>query len=169
MKKLTLSQTQFNFYVHDLCQQLASSNWRPDYVVGITRGGLIPALMISHYFKIPMKTLSISLRDNVETESNLDMAEEAIGHSNNAKNILIVDDINDTGSTINWLLKDWPSSCLSKDKKWQDVWNNNVRFAVVVDNLSSDCNVKMDYCSLEIDKAQEDIWIEFPYEIWWKQ
>ena len=45
------------------------------------------------------------------------------------KNILIVDDINDTGATFNWIKKDWQSGCLPDNEAWNNVWGNNVRFA----------------------------------------
>jgi hypoxanthine phosphoribosyltransferase len=82
-------------------------------------------------------------------------------------NILVVDDINDTGATFNWIMEDWESGSSPSDEKWRQVWGNNVRFAVVVDNLSSKCNVKMNYFGMEVNKAEEDVWIEFPYEEWW--
>ena len=84
-----------------------------------------------------------------------------------AKEILIVDDINDSGATINWIMEDWPSGCLPDDPTWKEVWNNNVRFAVLVDNLASKCNTKMDYVGMEINKAENDVWVDFPWEDWW--
>jgi hypoxanthine phosphoribosyltransferase len=84
------------------------------------------------------------------------------------KNILIVDDINDTGATLNWIMQDWQESCHSRDDRWEDeIWNNNVRFAVLFDNLASNCNVKMDYVGEEVNKAENNVWIDFPYEDWW--
>ena len=150
--------------VAEIIRQITNSGWRPDYVVGITRGGLSAAVMISHYFDVRMEAVKISLRDEENgCESNLWMAEDAF----NGKNILVVDDINDSGATINWLMKDWPSGCLPTDPKWETVWNNNVRFAVVVDNLASKCYVGMDYVGMELDKKEDD-WIVFPYEAWWR-
>lgn len=167
MNKLVLTNKDFNSLVANICRDITNSGWRPDYVVGITRGGLLPAVMISHYFGIPCNALKVSLRDDKddESESNLWMAEDAY----NGKNILVVDDINDTGATLNWIMKDWPSGCYPSDNKWESVWNNNVRFAVAVDNLASKCSVGVDYVGKEINKAEEDQWVVFPYEAWWTQ
>jgi xanthine phosphoribosyltransferase len=178
MKKHTVSWDDFQSLVSKICRDISVSDWRPDYVVGITRGGLLPAVMISHYFDIPCHTLGVRLRDGKEgadTESNLWMAEEAFGHpiydpmcsGSGRKNILVVDDINDSGATINWIMKDWPSGCFPDDPSWEEVWNDNVRFAVLFDNLDSRCNIDMDYVGTEVNKAENDIWIDFPFEDWW--
>jgi len=167
MKRLTLDFNQYQKLVADICRQITNSNWRPDYVVGISRGGLLAATMISHYLEVPMKPLQVSLRDG-ECVSDLGIAEDAFGLLSLRKNILIVDDINDTGATFNWIMEDWPSGCFPDNPSWKEVWNNNVKFAVTIDNLASKCNVKMDYTGMEINKAENDVWVEFPYEVWWK-
>ena len=116
--------------VQEIIRQMHLYKFRPDYVVGITRGGLLPAVMISHYLKVPMHTLDISLRDNVQggPESNLWMPCDAFGvvdldkipdfksrfDPSKRKKILIVEDINDSGSTLNWIKEDWESSCFKK-------------------------------------------------------
>jgi len=164
MKKKVINNKEFKGLILEICRQISNSNWRPDYIVGISRGGLLPAVMISHYFDIPMKPLQVSLRDSGDCVSDLGMAEDAF----NGTNILIVDDINDTGATFNWILEDWPSGCIPSDQRWKELWNNNVKFAVVVDNLASKCQMDMDFVGMEVNKAEEDVWIDFPYESWWK-
>jgi len=162
MKKLILDNREIKNLTSKICREIVGSRWYPDYVVGLTRGGLTPAVMISHWFDVPCETLKVSLRDGGEPESNLWMAEDAKA----GKNILIVDDINDSGATIDWIIKDWPSGIYDKEG-WDRIWNGNVKFGVLVDNLASKCSIKMDYSGMEINKAENDVWIEFPWEIWW--
>jgi hypoxanthine phosphoribosyltransferase len=116
--------------------------------------------------------------DDMGPESNLWMAEDAFGYVteeerdtlksrwdlNKRKNILIVDDINDTGATFNWIKQDWQSSCLPNEKDaWKSVWDNNVRFAVITENLSSTFD-SVRYSVHEVNKAEEDVWLVYPWE-----
>lgn len=164
-----------NNWMHSIVRQMYKDKWRPDYIVGLTRGGLVPAVILSNMLDIPMHTLKVSLRDSDDTESNLWMSEDAFGYGGSfegkpvfdefkQKNILIVDDLNDTGATFNWIIKDWQRSCIPTSPHWDNVWGNNVKFAVGIDNLSSNFKRKVDYFVEEINKADEDVWIVFPWE-----
>ena len=181
MKQLTINDAEFKSLIHKLCRDITNSEWRPDYIVGLTRGGLVAATMLSHYFKIPCETLKVSLRDGGESESNCWMAEDAFGYVPTEergesgtqtdpayrKKILIVDDINDTGATLQWIRKDWPSGCLPDHPAWSTVWNKNVRFAVVVNNESSNYE-HIDYSARNINKLDDPTWVVFPWENWWE-
>lgn len=161
--KIYYTDAQIDGFVMELVRQMLADAWKPDYIVGLTRGGLVPALKISHYLGIPMETLKVSLRDGGETESNCWMAEDAY----DGKNILIVDDINDTGATLEWIKGDWRGSAYPGDDKWETIWNHNVRFMTIVDNDASPFEVN--YNAVSINKAEEDVWIVFPWEEWWRK
>jgi hypoxanthine phosphoribosyltransferase len=161
MKKIYYTWSDVESQTQEIIRQISLSDWRPDYVVGLTRGGLTPANLISQYLEIPMECLKVCLRDNAQTESNCWMAEDAA----HGKNILVVDDINDTGATLNWIEKDWPEGNTMYD--WTTVWNNNVRVAVLVNNAASEYK-RIDYSAIDVNKAEEDSWIVFPWEDWWK-
>jgi hypoxanthine phosphoribosyltransferase len=169
--------------VEDACVNIAlqmyKDNWRPDYIVGITKGGNVPATILCNMLGIRGEALKVSLRDDeMGPESNLWMSEDAFGYVteeereiyksrwdlNKRKNILIVDDINDTGATFNWIKQDWQSSCLPNEKEaWDTVWHNNVRFATITDNLSSTFG-DVRYSVHEVNKAEEDVWLVYPWE-----
>lgn len=154
-----------------------ADGWRPDYIVGLTRGGLCPAVIMSNMTGITMHTLDVRFRDTNGTdgpESNLWMAEDAYGYDDTAvdnmrsnadkrKKILIIDDINDQGNTLNWIKQDWRESCVPDSTMWEYIWGENVRVATLVDNMGSTFE-DVDYTALEIDKREDPTWVVFPWE-----
>ena len=128
-----------------------ADNWRPDYIVGLTRGGLVPATIMSNTTGIKMYALDVRFRDvdqDNDPESNKRMAADAYA----GKNILVFDDINDSGRTFQWI----------KDDSKID-WGTNVRTAALVDDGASNFG-EVDYTALEINKAEKNVWVVFPWE-----
>ena len=170
MNKVYYTWLDVEHHTQEILRQIHADAWRPDYVVGLTRGGLVPANLISQYLGCRMETLKVSLRDDTECESNLWMAEDAFGHEmERPKNILIVDDINDSGATLNYIREDWPSGCFPDNPRWTEVWGSNVRVAVLVDNESSKSGIPVSYSAVDLNKAEQDSWIVFPWEEWWQR
>lgn len=183
MKKVYISWHDVQRQVQELVRQMWLDQWVPDYIVGITRGGLTPANLISQYLDVPMHALKVSLRHGEDCETSCWMAEDAFGYvpatdndyswtrqdKSLRKKILIVDDINDSGSTLNWIRQDWQGSCMPDDPAWADVWGGNVRVAVLVDNESSDAEITIDYSAMSVNKHEDPQWIVFPWEEWWRR
>ena len=177
MNKIYYTWSNVESQTQEILRQINLDRWRPDYVVGLTRGGLVLANLISQYLGCRMECLKVSLRDGAEQESNCWMAEDAFGYGGDdgypadslKKNILIVDDINDSGATLNWIRNDWMSSCFSTSPVWDHIWGHNVRVAVLVDNESSKSEIPVSYSAVDLNKAEEDCWIVFPWEEWWQK
>jgi hypoxanthine phosphoribosyltransferase len=160
LKTRVFSWKKFQNLTNKLAFDILKSNWRPDYIVGILRGGAVPAVMLSHILEVPMYGLKVSLRDDKDCETNCWMPEDLIG----GKKILLVDDINDSGATFKWIQEDWYSNVagVMSQEDWTTVCQNNLRSAVLVDNLVSDFFV--DFYGLSVNKNSDPRWIVFPWE-----
>jgi hypoxanthine phosphoribosyltransferase len=77
MEKIFLNWYEIETAVESLAYQIKNSNIKISYVKGIQRGGLIPAVLLSHKLNIPLVTNGIM--DN---------------------SVLVIDDICDSGKTI---------------------------------------------------------------------
>lgn len=163
-KKIHYTWKDMEHMIQVINNLMYQDNWRPDYIVGLTRGGLVPATIMSNMTGIPMYALDVRFRDTggnyTGPESCGWMRDNAIGlngqvtHDAHKKNILIVDDINDTGRTLCWIKDDWQCN---------EAWGNNVRTACLIDNAPSQFDT-LDYTALEINKEENPVWIVFPWE-----
>ena len=130
--------------------QMYRDNFTPTKIVGITRGGNIPATIISNMTGIPCEALKVSLRDDEEESEHNQKLEDLAG---TGLGVLIVDDINDTGATFKWIHEDWKLH-LCKHK---------VKFATLTENLASEFG-DVTYYAHEVNKAEEDVWLVYPWE-----
>ena len=165
VKKVHYTWKDIEHMVMSINNLMFADNWRPDYIVGLTRGGLVPAVIMSNMTGILCHTLDVRFRDTDENysgpESNCWMAEDAFGYEKDPKNILIIDDINRGGDAMSWIMRDWQSSCLPSNERWDHVWHDNVRFASLLSSPNS--IVDTDYWSQEFSD-DEETWIQFPWE-----
>jgi uncharacterized protein len=163
IKKVHYTWKDIEHMVVTINNLMYADGWRPDYLVGLTRGGLVPAVIMSNMTGIPMHALDVRFRDtdpnNYGPESNCWMAEDAF----DGKKILIVDDINDSGKTLKWIRDDWRGGCMPSDPVWNEIWGDTVRTACLMDNAQSGFG-DVDYTALEIDKEENPVWIVYPWE-----
>lgn len=98
-KKLRFSwQTVFDG-VDALADMVRPSN--PSLIVGVSRGGLIPATLLSHKLGIPLRTISVSAYEGTRRTVNKPLVVEGWEDRYDSDRTLIVDDILDSGDTLN--------------------------------------------------------------------
>jgi len=136
--------------VRVMSRQIAAGEWQPEFVIGIGRGGLIPAVYISHQLELPM--LSIDHSSKVPGFADELLAKVAAMTAEGRK-VLFVDDINDTGGTIEYV-----KGLLSE----QGCNSEHLRFAVVINNTRS--RVTVDMWADQIDRDEDKRWFVFPWE-----
>ena len=103
------SHNDFLEGIDSISRQVERSDFEPDLIVGIVRGGSVPAVYLSHRLNIPVQMVHWNTRDSVKwgKESNCWIPDEIM---ENGLKVLIVDDIVDGGDTIRELLADWQTS-----------------------------------------------------------
>ena len=148
MKNLWYKWKAMRRDVNTLCREIVLDKFDPNVIVGLSRGGLTPGVMISHWMNKPFKSIKASLRDFPEWEDYLPRKTD--------ERVLIVDDICDSGETFFKIRKH------INERKENGV---DVRFATLWWN--SECNFEPHYYVNECQKDTNKIWIHFPWESWW--
>ena len=69
--KLWYSWEEMRRDVNVLARDIVLDKFDPNVIVGLSRGGLTPGVMLSHWFKKPFKPVKSSLRDFPEWEDYL--------------------------------------------------------------------------------------------------
>ena len=133
-----------------VARTIAAGDWRPDFIIGIGRGGLVPAVYLSHRLAVPMLSIDHSSKVPGFAEELLHKVAEK---SAAGTRLLFVDDINDSGGTIATIRRLLVESGCD---------NANLRFAVVISNTRSRATV--DYWAQTIDRAIDKRWFVFPWE-----
>ena len=144
VNKLYIQDSDIKTYLQTILRAMHKDKFVPDVVVGLSRGGLQPAVMLSNYFDVPMIPVSLALRDHQVERLDFEI--------DPGKKYLVIDDINDTGATLERL------SQYMVEAQW--------RSAVLINNLPSP--FEPDYQGTEINKDEEDVWVVYPWEAWWQ-
>ncbi|TCM19780.1 xanthine phosphoribosyltransferase/hypothetical protein [Novosphingobium sp. PhB165] len=133
-----------------LARNVREGDWKPDFVIGVGRGGLVPAVYLSHQLDLPM--LSIDHSAKVPGFADELLAKVAAMSAAGTR-LLFIDDINDSGGTIEYI-----RGLLASNGSMPD----NLRFAVLINNQRS--KVEVDLWVDVIDRAEDKRWFVFPWE-----
>lgn len=90
--------SQLHQGVADIALQYTRQQYEPDFIIGLTRGGLIPAVMLSHMTNnTPVVPINYSsTRGNGDNRNHINN----LNDFNGQHDILVIDDICDTGRTL---------------------------------------------------------------------
>ena len=134
--------------VNTLCREILLDKFDPDVIVGLSRGGLTPGVMMSHWMEKPFKSIKASLRDFPEWEDYLPRKTD--------ERVLIVDDICDSGETFHKIREHINERKKNRvDVRFATLWWNN------------ECNFEPHYYVNEMAKDSTKTWIHFCWENWW--
>ncbi len=136
--------------IRTLADQVDASGWRPSFVIGVGRGGLVPSTFLSHATDWPMLSVDYSAQVPAFSDEPLARLSQMAA---SGERLLFVDDINDTGRTIRHLRELLAVASPPA---------GNIRFAVLIDNIRS--MEKVDYQARTIDRALTKDWFVFPWE-----
>lgn len=146
-----IDQAQFVADVRTLAALLAAdADWRPTFLIGIGRGGLVPAVYLSHATGV--QTLSCDLSSHVPDFAG-DVVVRLAARTRGGERLLFVDDINDSGRTIAGLRRLLAEA---------DAAPGAVRFATLLDNSVS--AERVEYSARTIDRTVTKDWFVFPWE-----
>lgn len=136
--------------VHAIAAATEADGWRPSLLVGIGRGGLTPAVFLSHRMGLPLVSIDHSTRI---AQFGEELVAVLAGRTRAGDRLLFVEDINDSGRTIGEI-----RTALAAE----GAVAGQVRFAVLLDNVRS--SQAVDYRFRTIDRATQKDWFVFPWE-----
>lgn len=147
MHKEYYSIDNFNEDISSIISQVLSANLKIDIILSVNRGGCIPGVYLSHGLKLPHKVIDLQLRDGTNIPDSNSVKNLKI----NSKKILIIDDINDTGSTFIHL------------NRIINANNTKKYFACLINNIGS--KFQVEFYGRSINKVEKPSWYVFPWEI----
>lgn len=147
MDKEYYSIDNLNEDILSLISQVRSANLKIDLILSVNRGGCIPGVYLSHGLKLPHKVIDLQLRDGTNIPDSNSVKNLKI----NSKKILIIDDINDTGSTFIHL------------NRIINANNTKKYFACLINNIGS--KFQVEFYGRSINKVEKPSWYVFPWEI----
>lgn len=93
-------------YCGSLTNNMTAAGYRPERIVGLTKGGVVPARIVADHFGMDMDFIDVRYYDGVNQRKQKPIIRGFNECFNNikGKKILIVDDIWDTGGTMQAVL-----------------------------------------------------------------
>lgn len=130
-------------------------SFTPELVIGIGTGGWLPAKLINNRFKVELDSIKLSSYSGNQ-QGEIKESSINILNTKNLRNkkILIIDDVNDTGETLKYMVE--LLSSLSKELHIGVLHHKDKKKAL---NLFLDKR-----CVYHYAEIIEDIWVHYPWD-----
>ena len=155
--KLIIDWKKYNLIVEKLAIQIHQSGFKPDMLIGIMRGGAPIIDVLSRIFKLKCAYLAVesySGKGIEDQQGELVFSREMSSTVHEMKgNLLLCDDLSDTGVTLNKSI-DWL-------KKYPPLKDNIIDIKTAVLWKKKDSTFEPDYCA---QKLNSNPWIVQPFE-----
>ena len=140
-----------------IVQEIQLEGYRPSVIMAPARGGLAIGVMLSHYFDCPFQDFTWHTRDGEKNEIHEDSKRlSSLLSKYKDKNILIIDDINDSGRTLTGIAE------IVNDNEGIFL-HGDLKYAVLCQRFNTGFN-EVDFIA---DYIETDKWVDFPWENWW--
>ncbi len=134
--------------LNKIVEQIENSNWSPNVIISINRGGCVPGIYLSHRLNLKHKVIDIQLRDS-NRSPDFKLVKQKIKRFDN---ILLVDDINDSGKTLKTIYN------------LSNAYSKKIYNATLIYNQES--IIKTDFYGRMIKRSEDKNWYIFPWEEW---
>lgn len=141
--------------IHNLVKQgsIRLKDFKPDYIIAVAGGGLIPARILRTFIGVPIISVTISFYNDKNEIMDIPKILQWIDKETiKGKNILIVDEVDDTRKTLSYLVE-----FFRQNSKKLGVFVVNNKIKPKVYQIPDD----VFYISC---RENTDIWINYPWD-----
>ncbi|CCD27182.1 xanthine phosphoribosyltransferase NDAI_0J02900 [Naumovozyma dairenensis CBS 421] len=179
--------------IHKLCQKIAKQilerNERPDIIIAITGGGMIPARIIRSFLKvkgqknIPIQAIGLSLYEDLGLDTTVEtigkevirtqwldfMALDKHFDSLIGKKVLIVDEVDDTRTTLHYAVSELEKEVVEQQKRLNRLDEETLFSVFVLHNKDKPKKADLPKEMLESGRylaavTVPDKWLCYPWE-----
>lgn len=125
------------------CLAYSLTKLRPRLIVGISRGGLVPATMLSHRMNLPLRVVRAASYEGTRRVLNKPVTLAGWHEEFDDAKVLVVDEIVDTGATFNAVMN----------------FTHKARLVALVNKKPFEFSAVASFCNVD-----PSIWVKFPWE-----
>lgn len=156
--KINLSYETIVKDIRKLAMNINNSDTKYDAIISIAGGGLIPSRLLRNYLNIPIYSINVKFYNNNNEINNEGQIIQWLSDKEiqelSGKNVLIVDDLDDTRTTLLFIID-----------KLKHYSFNKIGIAVLYNKKKDKSGEIPLFCEYFIVKDVDNHWINFPWEM----